>query len=55
MIKANIKITGKNWNMLIVNKKDTTSTSLTSFWCLIVHFELISQPFLVFQLLTLNS
>ena len=38
-----------------VNNKDTRTTSITPFWCLIVNFEEISLIVLVFLLLTLNK
>ena len=44
----------KLWNILNVNNKDARTTSVTSFWCLIVNFEDISCLFLVFMFLILK-
>ena len=49
-----IETIGKGVTYVNVNNKNTRMTLITSFWCFIVNFELISHLFLVFLLLTLN-
>ena len=42
-------------NLFKVSNKDIRTTSMTSFWCLIVSFKQFSDIILVFQSMTLNK